>query len=767
MAVTYVIQRVTGRGYALTQTSNRTLRIGRGTNADLRSENPAVALEHAVIEPEAGGYVITDHGSITGTYVNRKPVESARLAKGDIIEVGDLRIDVQLVEPGKPLFLRVLPTAVRAAGPVEEEEEEHDAAITPGARVVRARKIDYAGAYRLARPWLTKLTITALGLILALGVIGEMLRPERQKAFMPGGLSSAHSRAQVNGVVVAEHCDACHTPFNAVQNAKCLRCHQTPPHAINEVNPPDCFECHAEHRGAAKLAANADVRCTGCHADLTKHVKSVIPSGAAGEESPAQEHSTPGRGGSLAALGMTRGRYSFASIAKIPFFGEGHPELVPPPDPDSLRFNHRLHLAKGGVFNASGKREVLPCTSCHNAGAGGEPVPLKFEQHCQRCHRLTFDARLPDAEVPHGDPNNAYGYIALLYAGNRDLVGKPPDVVRRILATRQGVALDARAQINGEHVIKTKCAKCHDITQKGSLIVAAAPVIRRDWFPGAKFAHAKHANVDCEQCHRGARNSSATADRLMPARADCTACHSGNATQAASTCKTCHEYHASQRLVMASLATGGLGREGRMAQGIFLAVIVVLLLVVLVPVGIALFQRLRPQRTPAPAPRGPAAPLPPTAKMPAIRAEIPTDKVSKVVPSTPPPAPPPAIDETQLEKPLPAPKPGEGGGTQMVEWYGLLKCTSGPLDGQRFTIEEGGFYIGRDPALAQVVIPDSKISKRHVRIVPRDGKVWAIDMDSTNGTFLAGSPNRITEVQLKRGDVLVLGDNTATFVYQI
>lgn len=743
MAVSYIIQRVTGRGYALTQSANRALRIGRGTNADLRSENPAVALEHAVIEPEASGYLITDRGSVTGTYVNRKPVETARLAKGDIIEIGDLRIDVQMIEPGRPLFLRVMQSSVPAAAAVDEEEEEHDSTLTPalpGARVVRAKKFDYAGAYRLARPWLTKLSLTALGLILAFGVIGEMIRPERQKAFMPGGLSSAHARAQVNGVTVADNCSACHTPFRSVDNAKCIRCHQTPPHAANELNPPDCFECHAEHRGAAKLAATADVRCTGCHADLTKHVRGNVR----------------------------------ASLAKIPFFGEGHPDFVPPPDRDTLRFNHKLHLAKGGVFNGSGRRETLECKGCHAAGAGGEPVALNFETHCQRCHRLTFDARLPEAEVPHGDPNNAYGYIALLYAGNRDLVGKPPDVVRRILATRKGVALDARAQINGEHVIKTKCAKCHDITQNKGLIVAAAPVIVRDWLTGGRFTHAKHANVDCEQCHRGARNSTNTADILMPGRNDCTTCHSANASgsRAASTCKTCHEYHAGQRLVMASLATGGLGREGRMFQGILLAVIVVLLLVVLIPVGIALAQRLRPERsTPPPRSVAPPPPLPtgPTAKMAAVRANLPTDKVSKsAVPSVPPPAPaPPPIDETQLEKPLPVAKPGEVPGTQMVEWYGLLKCTSGALDGQRFTIEEGGFYIGRDPALSQVVIPDSKISKRHVRIVPRDGKVWAVDQDSTNGTYLAGSPTRITEVQLKRGDTLILGDNTATFVYQI
>ena len=44
----------------------------------------------------------------------------------------------------------------------------------------------------------------------------------------------------------------------------------------------------------------------------------------------------------------------------------------------------------------------------------------------------------------------------------------------------------------------------------------------------------------------------------------------------------------------------------------------------------------------------------------------------------------------------------------------------------------------------------------------------AIDQNSTNGTFLGkAGGERITEHQLKRGDVLVLADNAATFVYQI
>jgi len=126
------------------------------------------------------------------------------------------------------------------------------------------------------------------------------------------------------------------------------------------------------------------------------------------------------------------------------------------------------------------------------------------------------------------------------------------------------------------------------------------------------------------------------------------------------------------------------------------------------------------------------------------------------------------MDATRMAV-VPPQQPESGAGaTEMVQWYGMLQCTAGALEGQRFIIEPAGLYIGRDPSLSQVAIADSRISKRHVRIIPRDGKVMAIDQNSTNGTFL-GKPGgeRITEVQLKRGDILVLADNAATFVYQI
>lgn len=755
--MSYLIQRTVGRNLTLTQVSRPALRIGRGTNQDLRSENPAVALEHAVIESDAAGYLITDKGSITGTYVNGKPVESTRLAKGDAIEIGDLRLEIQVADPSKPLFLRVVPARTAAYIDDEEDEQVEAAPVAAGKRVVKAKKIDYVSAYRLQRPWLTKLSLTAILTIIVLTTIGDFLiRPERQTVFMPGGVSSAHTR------LVANDCEMCHTPFKSVSSNKCINCHPQDVHAQFERNPPECYTCHAEHRGQQKLAAMPDQRCINCHRDLGTTARV-----------PRAE---------LASIRFAQDRYTFDDIARIAAFGEKtHPEFVYPPDRNTLRFNHALHLAEKGVFNAKGRREVLQCTACHElveTRGKADPTPIDFETHCQSCHQLTFSSRYPNAQVPHGgDPGNLYGFVAT-YSGDPTIATRSPDEIRRILTSRRQVAPDAGAVIAAEQVIKTKCQKCHDVQRRGNRLAVDPPLMRTQWLTHSRFSHTSHRVTPCESCH-AARASSATSDVLLPSRANCTSCHAPDATaaRAASTCVTCHEYHLRpQRTVTASLAQagmGGLGSGGRMLQWILLAVIIILLLVVLVPLGIALFQRLRPERAAAPPPAVPRPKDAPTAKMP--RLEVPTDRVPK--PATPPPdlAPPrapepsPTVGATRME-PLPQMTVADnaGAGTEMVQWYGMLHCTAGPLEGQRFVVDDEGFWIGRDPALSKIVVTDTRVSKRHVRIVPRDGRVWAIDEGSTNGTFLASAPGqRITEVQLKRGDTLVLGDNAATFVYQI
>jgi pSer/pThr/pTyr-binding forkhead associated (FHA) protein len=783
----FVIQRVAGRGLALTQVMRTSLRIGRGTNADVRSENPAVALEHAVIEGLDDSYTVVDKGSITGTYVNGKPVESAALKKGDVIEIGDLRLEVQLNDPGKPLFLRVGETrAAAAAGPAEDEEdiEARKRVKAGGGAVLKAPKIDYVGAYRLRRPYLTKLTLIAALLIVALALIGEVIQPGKQSAFMPGGVSSAHSRARdANGNSIANDCRACHDPWRGVTDNRCTACHGPKAHSERQTNAPACMDCHPEHRANPKLAATlAASQCVTCHGNLRAHIK--------GSEPP--------------------------SIAeKVSSFAGDHPEFDVRADPDTLRLNHKLHLRPQGLPNASGVKEALTCASCHKLVATREgkydPAPIKFEQHCQRCHRLTFDPRFPDTEVPHGgDPGLTYGFIITTYAGSRDIIGKSPEEIRRIITGKSQVTPDASALLNASQVIKVKCSLCHEVRRDEAQqrFVATPPVIPTQWLTRADFTHTQHRQIDCEKCHQGVRDSFNTSDVLMPKKKDCVECHGPQnirvalaGTTVSSGCTSCHrEYHVRTKNVPGKLPlqagrTGGgilqsnIGGGAGMLGTILLWAIVMLMVVVLVPLGIAFYQRLRatdadrasakaPQkaRPAAPkvppiapsavppaggAPRPPAAPKAPAPPKPAAPA-------SPAAPAAPPPRPaaPPAAATQMIDMAKPA-EPAAGG-TEMMQWYGMLVCTAGPIEGQRFIVEDEGFYIGRDPALSKVVVNDTRISKRHVRIVPRNGKVFAIDQNSTNGTFL-GKPGgqRITEVQLKRGDTIVLADNAATFLYQI
>jgi pSer/pThr/pTyr-binding forkhead associated (FHA) protein len=748
--MSFVIQRFSGRGLALTQVRSNLLRIGRGTNAELRSENPAVALEHAVIEGDANGFTITDKGSITGTYVNRRPVETARLARGDVIEIGDLRIEVQVLEPGKPLFVRVSSTTTSA--PIIGDEDEEDVSpIAARGGTVRAPKVDYADIFRLRRAWLTKLSMIAILLIIAFLVVAEITKPEKQSAFMPGGVSSAHTRAKdANGQPIANNCRACHDPWRGVSDAGCIECHGRLPHAENETAAPACADCHSEHRGVARLAAAADATCVSCHGNILDHVTN---------EAAARPR----------------------DVLSIVSFGGKHPEFTPRSDPDTLLFNHALHLKSGGIFNGEGRREVLQCTGCHKLVETKDkvdPSPVTFRNSCQRCHKLTFDPRFPEVEVPHGgDSGIVYGFVLATYAGNRDIAGKSPAEIRRILTSRPPVAPDQRAVLNVEQVIKTKCSKCHILIRSSRGIAAKPPEIPTRWFFTSRYTHTQHRNLSCEACHETARQSTNTADVLMPSRKNCIGCHGGQSAKTSSSCATCHGYHERSKVLMMQMApsfgTGTravrvFGGGSRMIETVLLWAIVLLLLVVLLPVGLAFYQRIRAgTRERSAAVRGAASPDRPTAKIPALKAPDtpPAPPSRSPSPPPPPPAPQKPIEVTRMAS---LPSEPEGSATEMVEWYGMLQCTSGALEGQHFIIEKDGIYIGRDPAMSQVAISDNRISKRHVRIIPRDGRVMAIDQNSTNGTFLgkAGS-ERITEVELKRGDVLVLADNAATFVYQI
>jgi hypothetical protein len=100
--------------------------------------------------------------------------------------------------------------------------------------------------------------------------------------------------------------------------------------------------------------------------------------------------------------------------------------------------------------------------------------------------------------------------------------------------------------------------------------------------------------------------------------------------------------------------------------------------------------------------------------------------------------------------------------------YGAIKFVSGSLAGKHFPITPDGAYVGRDSSLAQIVIPDPRISKRHLWIGVREGTVIITDQNSRNGTFINDPKSqRVTEAPLNPGDTVILGESdVARFEYQ-
>ena len=81
-------------------------------------------------------------------------------------------------------------------------------------------------------------------------------------------------------------------------------------------------------------------------------------------------------------------------------------------------------------------------------------------------------------------------------------------------------------------------------------------------------------------------------------------------------------------------------------------------------------------------------------------------------------------------------------------------------DGGRVPLADVPVTIGR-AADAAVRITDTSVSRRHAEIRPAGGGWILVDLGSTNGTRVNGSP--IAEHRLQDGDVVTVGDATLRF----
>jgi hypothetical protein len=84
-----------------------------------------------------------------------------------------------------------------------------------------------------------------------------------------------------------------------------------------------------------------------------------------------------------------------------------------------------------------------------------------------------------------------------------------------------------------------------------------------------------------------------------------------------------------------------------------------------------------------------------------------------------------------------------------------LLIKSGADQGLSLELKPGLNHLGRN-AGNELVIEDATISGQHCEITLEDSVVKVRDLNSTNGTFVAGK--RIKEAQLQAGQILKVGD---------
>jgi hypothetical protein len=67
-------------------------RIGRSPDCEIFLDDVTVSRNHAVLVQSDGQFTVEDQGSLNGTFVNRKRIDSAPLEEGDEVQIGKYRM---------------------------------------------------------------------------------------------------------------------------------------------------------------------------------------------------------------------------------------------------------------------------------------------------------------------------------------------------------------------------------------------------------------------------------------------------------------------------------------------------------------------------------------------------------------------------------------------------------------------------------------------------------------------------------------------------
>lgn len=346
----------------------------------------------------------------------------------------------------------------------------------------------------------------------------------------------------------------------------CISCHEAQSfHQADVATDTSCSVCHREHMGAGPMAAVGAQTCVDCHGNARQML-------AAREKSrrlPASAFARRVQPGAVVHMAL---RPADGYTEVITSFAVDHPEFrvlrEKSPDPNTLKFNHRLHLTGSDIPPVNGR--PLDCAYCHTPDATNAFMGrISFEKNCRACHALEFDERNPGMALPHGDPAYARAYLRSLpvqyadYASRRlgitgrreidafvqrqirslrERVLSGEDLERAVFLGDGGGPARSAAGAGAERARSAGCALCHQVAWRENIPpFVTLPLAPDRWLPGAAFDHSRHATMACSECH-AAVASERTSDVILPTRQSCARCHSPQGG-AAFGCVSCHVYH--------------------------------------------------------------------------------------------------------------------------------------------------------------------------------------------------------------------------------
>lgn len=530
------IQQKTGAGGAteslVSEFESPEVVIGRGGDSQIIFTSQRVSLIHAKLSFADGALVIADQGSLAGVRVNGRRVARANLSSGDVIELGDVEIQVAIHAERVELTSRVAPAQ---EGSMSE---------------VLARKVDQ---FKIERhlPAMRHISVSVIVISVAL-FLAYPFASRDFRSWNSGPISNSHK-------LIEADCQKCHAePFARVQDRECLTCHQLTKHAERfdhfvSKHPgleKRCATCHLEHNGEHGLINKEPDVCVSCHGEMKRH----DPQASVLDVASLATH--PQFRVSVRDESGVENRVPVDDVARAV-------------DQSQIKLNHKVHLQQG--LRGKDGPVTLECSSCHQVDKDFKTLkPVSFDNHCRDCHNLGFDERLPYAEVPHGDSEAVYPalfteYTKLLLLGDDESLSNSSKDLPRLMP--RGSALPVATPVSGgvsdvvrsareaekQLFTRTGCFLCHSFSEKpdqertdtNSHYVVKNPAIPSVWFPRAQFSHGAHEEFSCESCHSKTRESTKTADLLLPGKELCLKCHAEGGAEGyvRSGCAECHSYH--------------------------------------------------------------------------------------------------------------------------------------------------------------------------------------------------------------------------------